>query len=167
MTLHGSGGCTERVYQWWAGPASERNYALVALQYARQDETTEEGYAFDDSDQIYANLRIIFDQLQTYCPLDDTAVVYHGFSMDSARSFKVGLLDRAEEGMKRFAAFIADSGTELAETGGEVPAYLQNAPPDVYSGAPYWLYCVGAFRQQVAASTTFSYAILGVGQESC
>jgi predicted esterase len=143
VTLHGSGGCTERVYQWWARPASERNYALVALQYARQDETTEEGYAFDDSDQIYANLRTVFDQLQTYCPLDDTAVVYHGFSRGSARSFKMGLLDRAEDGMNLFSAFIADSGTELAETGGEIPAYLQDAPPDAYSGAPYWLYCGG------------------------
>ncbi|NOZ71439.1 MAG: hypothetical protein GXP38_05920, partial [Chloroflexi bacterium] len=101
------------------------------------------GYTFEDSDQIYASLRTVFSQLQAHCPLDDTTVVYHGFSMGSARSFKIGFLDRAAEGMKRFAAFIADSGTEFAETGGEIPDYLQNASADAYNGARYWLYCGG------------------------
>ncbi len=45
--------------------------------------------------------------------------------------------------MKRFAAFIADSGTELADTGGAVPDYLQTAASDAYSGARFWLYCGG------------------------
>jgi len=143
VTLHGSGGCSERVYQWWVGPAAERHYALVALQYAWQDETAEEGYAFDDADQIYENLRTVFGQLQAHCPLDDTAVVYHGFSRGSARSFEIALLDRAADGMGVFSAFISDSGTGFAETGGEVPTYLQEAAPDAYSGARFWLYCGG------------------------
>ena len=143
VTLHGSGGCAERVYQWWSRPAAEHNYALVALQYARADATAEEGYAFDDADQIYDNLRTIFADLQAHCPLDDTVVVYHGFSRGSARSFEIALLDRAAGGMGIFDAFISDSGTGFAETGGEMPDYLQTADADAYSGARFWLYCGG------------------------
>ncbi len=143
VTLHGSGGCSERLYQWWSRPAAEHGYALVALQYARADPSAEEGYAFDDAGQIYATLRTLFDELQAHCSLDNTNVVYHGFSRGSARSPKIALLDRSDEGMKRFAAFIADSGTDLADTGGEIPAYLQEAAPDAYSGAHFWLYCGG------------------------
>ena len=143
VTLHGSGGCAERVYQWWSRPAAERNYAVVALQYARADATAEEGYAFDDAEQIYENLRTVFDRLQAHCPLDDTVVVYHGFSRGSARSFEIALLDRAANGMGVFDAFISDSGTGFAETGGEMPTYLQTAGPDSYSGARFWLYCGG------------------------
>ena len=143
VTLHGSGGCAERVYQWWSRPAADHDYALVALQYAQADATAEEGYAFDDAGQIYDSLRALFGELQAHCPLDDTTVVYHGFSRGSARSFKIALLDRADDGMKRFATFIADSGSEFADTGGEVPTYLQTAAPDAYSGARFWLYCGG------------------------
>lgn len=143
VTLHGSGGCAERVYQWWSRPAAERNYALVALQYAHADATAEEGYAFDDAEQIYDNLRTVFADLQAHCPLDDTTVVYHGFSRGSARSFEIALLDRAADGMGVFAAFISDSGTGFAETGSEVPTYLQTAAADAYSGARFWLYCGG------------------------
>ncbi len=143
VTLHGSGGCAERVYQWWARPAAERGYALIALQYARADATAEEGYAFDDADQIYDNLRTVFATLQAHCPLDDTVVVYHGFSRGSARSFEIALRDRAADGMGVFDAFISDSGTGFAETEGEMPDYLETAGPDAYQGARFWLYCGG------------------------
>ncbi len=143
VTLHGSGGCAERLYQWWSRPAAERGYALVALQYARADATTEEGYAFDDADQIYDNLRTVFAELEAHCPLDDATVVYHGFSRGSARSFEIALLDRAADGMGVFDAFLSDSGTGFAETGGEMPDYLETAGPDAYQGARFWLYCGG------------------------
>jgi hypothetical protein len=61
--------------------------------------------------------------------------------MGSARTFEIAMLDRANEGMKTFSAFISDSGTGFAETGGQIPAYLRDAPPDAYSGARFWLYC--------------------------
>ena len=143
VTLHGSGGCVERLYQWWNRPAADNGYALVALQYAWQDETAEEGYAFADAEQIYADLRAIFAEMPAYCPLNDTAVIYHGFSRGSARSFKVALLDRAADGMQLFSAFLADSGTDLADNNGQVPDYLENAAADAYSGANFWLYCGG------------------------
>jgi len=144
VSLHGSGGCAERMYRWWNRPAARKGYALLVLQYARRDPDAEEGYAFDDSAQIYANLRTLFAQLATHCPLDGTVVVYHGFSRGSARAFEIAMLDRSEEGMKRFAGFIADSGTGFAETGGLLPTFLQNASSNAYQGANFWLYCGGA-----------------------
>ena len=143
VTLHGSCGCSEGLYKWWDRPTSEYGYALVALQYAEEDKTAEKGYAFDDAEQIYANLRTVFEQLSAHCPMDDTMVIYHGFSKGSARSFEIALLDQAETGMRRFAAFIADSGTGLADSGGEIPDYLLGASSDAYGGVNFWLYCGG------------------------
>jgi hypothetical protein len=42
-----------------------------------------------------------------------------------------------------FDAFISDSGTGFADTGGEMPLYLQQASANAYNGARFWLYCGG------------------------
>jgi len=141
VTLHGSGGCAERMYRWWARPAAEHGYALIALQYAWLNEAGEQ--VFSDAEGIYADLKAIFTSLAEHCPLEGAVVVLHGFSRGSARVFELALLDRAEDGLKLFSAFIADSGTGLAETGGELPKLLAAAPPDAYAGATFWLYCGG------------------------
>jgi len=143
VALHGNGGCTERMYQWWSKPAAQHHYALVTLEYAEADATTEEGYAFDDAPQVYERLRTALDLLAAHCPLDHTKIIYHGFSRGSALSFPLAMMDRSEEGSKLFAAFISDSGTEFPDTGGQVPDYLQTAPADAYAGARFWLYCGG------------------------
>jgi hypothetical protein len=83
----------------------------------------------------------MFDTLQNYCPLDNTSIIYHGFSRGSARSFEIALLDRADDGAQLFSTFISDSGTGLAEHKGQMPPMLQAAAPDAYSGARFWLYC--------------------------
>ncbi len=179
VALHGSGGCAERMYQWWDRPAADNNYALVTLQYAWQDETAEDGYAFAGAEQIYADLQTIFEEMSAYCPLEDTAVIYHGFSRGSARAFKVALLDRDRAGAPLFSAFIADSGTEFADTGGGIPAYLQEASANAYDGANFWLYCGGEdhdgqtcegmkrmeplLDERGAAVTTYRYASGGHG----
>jgi hypothetical protein len=140
VALHGSGGCAEVNYRWWTELVAERGYAVASLQYAEEDSSTGE-LIFDDSAQIYENLRTMLGELQAHCPIRDVPVVLHGFSRGSARTFEIAMLDRADEGMKAFSTFISDSGTGFAETGGEIPPYLRDAPPDAYSGAHFWLYC--------------------------
>ncbi len=70
-------------------------------------------------------------------------ILYHGFSRGSALSFQIALMDRGNDGMGFFSSFISDSGGGFAETGGEIPGYIQNAPADAYQGAHFWLYCGG------------------------
>lgn len=97
-----------------------------------------------DAQEIYESIRTILGDLQAHAPLDDALFVYHGFSRGSAFSFQVALMDRAPEGMGAFASFISDSGGGFADTGGEIPGYIQNAPANAYQGAHFWLYCGGA-----------------------
>ncbi len=140
VTLHGSGGYAEPNYQWWTERTAGHQYAVVSLQYAQEDPAGGD-LLFDDGAQIYENLRTTLSDLSAHCPLTDTAVALHGFSKGSARVVELALMDRAPDGMKTFASFVADSGTGFAETGGEIPSYLQNAPPGALSGAHFWLYC--------------------------
>ena len=140
VTLHGSGGCTEPNYQWWTERTAGHQYAVVSLQYAEEDPIGGD-LLFDNGAQIYENLRTALSDLRAHCPLADTSLALHGFSKGSARAVELALMDRAPDGMKTFAAFVADSGTGFAESGGEIPPYLQNAPPGAYSGAHFWLYC--------------------------
>lgn len=144
-TLHGNGGCAEQNFLWWHSTSEPRNYALVALQYAEEDvadEDPKEEHLFDGAATIYANLEAILDDLQVYCPLDDTTVVLHGFSRGSALSYQLALMDRGDDGLQAFSTFVCDSGGPgPAGCAGTVPEYLQDAPPDVYSGAHFWLYC--------------------------
>lgn len=141
VTLHGNGGCAEPLFQFWYKLSARRNYAIAALQYAEEDSSG--NLSFDDSVLIYKSLGTLLDQLGKQCSLDDVPVVLHGFSRGSARTFELALLDRADDGMQTFAAFISDSGTVFAENEGRLSAFLQNAEPDAYSGARFWLYCGG------------------------
>ncbi len=142
VTLHGSGGCAERLFEWWWEMSVDRRFALVALQYAEEDPSGE--LIYDDSDRIYEDLRTMIGQLQSLCFLGDIPIILHGFSMGSARSFELAIADRADGGMRAFSAFIADSGTAFAETGGELPQFILDAGPNAYDGARFWLYCGGA-----------------------
>jgi predicted esterase len=141
VTLHGSGGCAEPLFDNWVKMSGRRKYAVAALQYG--EETAAGDLNYDDGAQIYKNLRVMLDELQTHCPLRDTPVVLHGFSRGSARTFEIAMMDRAADGGKVFSAFISDSGTGFAETEGKIPLFLQNAAADAYSGAHFWLYCGG------------------------
>lgn len=141
VTLHGSGGCAEPLFHQWVVLSAQRRYAVVALQYA---ETGTWGKKkFDDSPQIYANLRAMLGELRTHCPVRDIPVVLHGFSRGSARTFELAVLDRAAGGMQAFSAFISDSGTPFPETNGRIPPCLKNITADAYRGAHFWLYCGG------------------------
>ena len=141
VTLHGNGGCAEPLFQFWVEMSAQRKYAVAALQYAEED--SKGRLNFDDSPQIYENLRAMLGELQTHCPIYDIPLVLHGFSRGSARTFEIAIMDRADDGMKAFSAFISDSGTGFPETYGRTPQYLQNAAVDAYSGAHFWLYCGG------------------------
>jgi predicted esterase len=141
VTLHGSGGCAESLFQFWYKLSARRKYAIAALQYAEEDSTGTLHY--DDSLQIYKNLRAMLGELQTHCPLQDVPIVLHGFSRGSARTFELALLDRADGGLKAFSTFVSDSGTVFAENQGRLSPALQNAPADAYNGARFWLYCGG------------------------
>jgi len=140
VTLHGSGGCAEKVFHWWTTLSAQRQYAIAALQCAEEDPATGE-VRLDSGFQVYDNLRAMLTQLQAHCPLDDVPVVLHGFSWGSARTLEVALLDRGDEGMHAFSSFICDSGTGFAESNGEIPPYLRDAAPDALNGARFWLYC--------------------------
>ncbi len=145
VSLHGNGGCAEKNFNWWLKPAQEQGFAIAALQYAQQPGASNEPEDLDfmDAQEVYESIRTILDDLQMYAPLDETLIVYHGFSRGSALSFQMALMDRAPEGLGAFAAFISDSGGGFAETNGEIPGYIQNAPTDAYLGAHFWLYCGG------------------------
>jgi hypothetical protein len=141
VTLHGSGGCAESLFHHWVVLSAQRKYAVVVLQYA---ETSAWGKKkFDDTPQIYENLRVMLGELRVHCPVCDIPVILHGFSRGSARTFEVAVLDRAEDGMRAFSAFISDSGTPFPETQGKIPPSLHNIATDAYSGAHFWLYCGG------------------------
>lgn len=141
VTLHGNGGCAESLFQFWYKLSAQRNYAIAALQYAEEDFSG--NLSFDDSVQVYKNLLIMLGMLHEHCSLDDVPVVLHGFSRGSARTFELALLDRSDDGVKAFSAFIADSGTVFPENDGRLSVLLQNAAPDAYRGARFWLYCGG------------------------
>lgn len=141
VTLHGNGGCAEKLFQFWNKPGTQRNYAIAALQYAEEDASG--NFLFDDSVLIYKNLRIMLDMLREHCTLENVPIVLHGFSRGSARTFELAVLDRADDGMKAFSAFISDSGTVFPENAGQLSALLQQAAPDAYRGAHFWLYCGG------------------------
>ena len=144
LTLHGVGGCAERNFEWWLPLAQKHGYAIAALQYAEADIRNvdpEEKYVFNDAHEIYTNLKAILTDLDTHCPLNDTAAVYHGFSKGSTLSFHIAMLDRSPEGIAAFSTFISDSGGAFAKPGGAVPGYLENAPQSAYWGAHFWLYC--------------------------
>jgi hypothetical protein len=141
VTLHGNGGCAEKLFQFWQKPAMRQNYAIAALQYAAEDASG--NFVFDDSVRIYEHLRVMLDTLNTHFSLEDVPIILHGFSRGSARTFELAMLDRADDGMQAFSAFISDSGTVFPENAGQLSALLQQADPDTYRGAHFWLYCGG------------------------
>ena len=139
VSLHGSGGCAERMYQWWSEASEQREYALATLQYAEGE--SEENLDFDDSAVIYENLLALLDELKSACPVCDVPVILHGFSKGAGRIFEIAVMDRADDGAKAFAAYVADCGTGIADSGGVIPPSLQDASSDAFLGAHFWLYC--------------------------
>ena len=140
VTLHGSGGHAERMFNLWYRNRSNHEYAIIALQYAKSDE--QGNMEFQDCQEIYQNLRSIVDHIVKAGLCDNqTALVLHGFSRGSARIFELAAMDRATDGMRAFAAFIADSGTSLAENRGELSPFLRKLSRNAYNGVRFWLYC--------------------------
>lgn len=136
VTLHGNGACAERLFSWWYEYTSNRSWALAALQYG--ESCTGTSTNFDNGYAIYSNLSEMLSLLRANCPLTDIPVVYHGFSRGSARSVEIAILDKAR-GECGFAAYIADSGTWVAEGGQS--EILSNCAADGMSGRHFWLYC--------------------------
>jgi len=52
VTLHGSGGCAEKVFHWWTTLSAQRQYAIAALQCAEEDPPTGE-VRLDSGFQVY------------------------------------------------------------------------------------------------------------------
>ncbi len=139
VSLHGSGGHAERMFNLWYRNRSSHDYAIVAPQYAAEDE--QGNTRFQDCREIYRNLRLIVDHLgKTGLRDSRTVLILHGFSRGAARVFELAALDRAADGMHAFGAFIADSGTSLAEHRGRISPFLRELPRDAYAGARFWLY---------------------------
>jgi hypothetical protein len=141
VTLHGNGGCAERMFTFWHRTASLHDYGFIALQYA--EESSRGRYRFDDSRAIYRLLRRALGILRRHVPLEGVPLILHGFSRGSARVFELAAMDRAPGGMHAFSAFIADSGTVFPEYRGRLSPYLERIGPDAYAGARFWLYCGG------------------------
>ncbi len=140
ITLHGNGGHAERMFNLWYRNRSSHDFAIIALQYAISDEYG--NLKFQDSHEIYQNLRLIIDHLKKdHFFNSKTALILHGFSRGSARIFELAAMDRAADGMHAFSAFIADSGTSFAENRGRISPFLEKLSPDAYKGARFWLYC--------------------------
>ena len=141
MTLHGSGGHAERMFHLWYRNSQAHGCAIIAPQYARDDEG-QGSMRFEDSPAIYDQLRIIVQRLRQGDKANDhTVLVLHGFSRGAARVFELAALDRAPDGMRAFSAFIADSGTTMAENHGQISPMLRQLSPSAYQGARFWLYC--------------------------
>ena len=141
VSLHGNGGCAERMFTFWHRTAPLHNFAFIAVQYAEKDGGG--NLRFDDSFALYGLLRKTLKILREHCPLQGVPIVLHGFSRGSARVFELAALDRAPDGMHAFSAFIADSGTVFPEYRGRLSPYLQQISHDGYNGARFWLYCGG------------------------
>ena len=141
VTLHGSGGHAERMFHLWYRNRQAHDCAIIAPQYARGGEG-QGSMRFEDSPAIYDQLRIIVQRLRQENKADDhTVLVLHGFSRGAARVFELAALDRAPDGMRAFSAFIADSGTTMAENHGQLSPMLRRLSSTAYDGARFWLYC--------------------------
>ncbi len=126
------------MFNLWYRNKSDHNYAIIAPQYAISDNLGR--IQFQDSQDIYSNLRVIVNHLKESHLLDNqTVLILHGFSRGSARVFELAALDRADNGMHAFAAFIADSGTSLAENRGKISPFLRKLSQKAYEGARFSL----------------------------
>lgn len=141
VTLHGNGGCAERMFTFWHRTAALHGYAIIAVQYAQEDENGRLSY--DDSPALYALLEKTVNLLRRHCPLQGVTIILHGFSRGAARVYELAAMDRAPGGMRAFSAFIADSGAVFAEYRGRLSPYLERLGLDAYDGARFWLYCGG------------------------
>ncbi len=141
LTVHGGGGCAETVFELWNDLSEDHDYAIIALQTAEKGQGAEEfikeeHYSFDSPETMYELIKETVSELGLYCDLDNTDIIYHGFSRGSAVSYEVALTDYGEDGEQIFSAYIADSGglpVELAE-------YLEKSQ-DSFNGVHFWLYC--------------------------
>jgi hypothetical protein len=140
VTLHGNGGCAERMFTFWHRTVALHDFAVIALQYAEEGSG---GLLFNDSRTLYGLLRKTLSLLHQHCPMDGVPVILHGFSRGSARVFELAAIDQESGGMHAFSAFIADSGTVFPEYRGRLSPYLEKLGPDAYKGARFWLYCGG------------------------
>ncbi len=141
-SLHGNGGCAERMFNFWYRNRSLHKFGIIALQYAETDSSG--NLHFDDSRTIYSNLLEIINQLREHLHMEDVPLVLHGFSRGSARVFEIAALDRAPDGMRAFSAFIADSGTVFPENQGRLSQLLREfGETACYKGANFWVYCGG------------------------
>jgi len=139
ITLHGSGGHAERMFNFWYRNRKYHNFAIIALQYAKSDEKG--NMKFQNSYEIYKNLRHIIEYLRkSGFYKKGIVLILHGFSRGSARIFELAALDRANDGMHVFSSFIADSGSSLAENYGRLSPFLNKLSTNAYSGARFWLY---------------------------
>ena len=141
VSLHGNGGCCERMFDFWHRNRGQHSFAVLALQYAESDGRG--GYRFDDSSRIYSLIDQALDRLGTHVDMKRVTVVLHGFSRGSARVFELAALDRAPGGQRRFAGFVADSGTPFPEHRGRLGPMRNALGARGYDGARFWLYCGG------------------------
>ncbi len=141
FSLHGSGGCAERLSSWWLRASKGRGYAVVALQYAQLGADGE--YVFDESEEVYAHLLSAYETIGEHCPIEDATVILHGFSRGSEEIYHQAALDYSEDGEHLFAAFVADSGAGFVLSEGRDPAFIHDGDPDLFGGAHFWLYCGG------------------------
>ncbi len=145
MTYHGGGCCAAKLFNYWKESDVNENYAIIAVQYA--DELLEQSPgAFervsDSAETIYDNSLDVLKKLNVKYIIEDSIVVYHGFSGGSSLSYQLALLDYGTDGHKLFKAFIADSGgPEKSSEPQEIPDYLKDASSDAYNNAHFWMYC--------------------------
>ncbi len=139
ISLHGSGGHAERMFNLWYRNRSYHDYAIIALQYAETD--AQDDMRFQNCHEIYQNLRSIVEHIgKADSHISNNTLILHGFSRGAARIFELAALDRAANGMHVFAAFIIDSGSSLAENQGELSPFLDKLSRNAYNGARFWLY---------------------------
>jgi len=139
VSLHGKGGCAERMFAFWHRNTPLHDFAFLALQYAETG--TDNRLRFDSSQEVYSLLAKSLDLVAARYPLDGVPVVLHGFSKGSAMVFELAAMDRAPDGRGLFRAFIADSGTVFPDHQGRLSPLLQALEPTGYAGARFWLYC--------------------------
>ncbi len=134
VSLHGHAGWATRDFKVWHSKIKERGYAFLAVQwwYGRSMESF--GYA--KPRQIYP---WIVDELEKR-EIPRGRVIFHGFSMGSANSYAVTMLDRIS-GNPYFGVSIANSGPFEADFPPNAPIFSGEFGLKPLEGSRWIFYC--------------------------
>lgn len=138
FNLHGTGGYPEAEWSDWNAAMTERGHAFIALSWGGGTPS-----AATDT-EIYQQLKQVFQEVGSYCPIAGAGKWLMGFSVGSAMSFAVTIRDVADQRLLRGQLAISGAAIGPLTTGRDVmhatvEANRSNA--QAVKGLLSWMYC--------------------------